>query len=51
VQHRVSNQFRIPIDESKEDPASPREILHENPERSVHYQVASSLTCLPPPSW
>ncbi|GKC04835.1 hypothetical protein Tco_0996445 [Tanacetum coccineum] len=44
VQHRVSSQFRIPLDESEEDSTSPRKILQENPERSVHYQVASSLT-------
>nr|GFC41305.1 hypothetical protein [Tanacetum cinerariifolium] len=30
-QHWVSNQFGIPLVRSEEDPASPREILQENP--------------------
>nr|GFA36365.1 hypothetical protein [Tanacetum cinerariifolium] len=34
-QHRVSNQFGIPLVGSEEDPTSPREILQENPVRLV----------------
>nr|GFB69651.1 hypothetical protein [Tanacetum cinerariifolium] len=49
-QHRVSNQFGIQLVGSEEDPASPREILQENPVQLVGFQVTSSLTCLLPPS-
>nr|GEW11538.1 reverse transcriptase domain-containing protein [Tanacetum cinerariifolium] len=50
VQHQVLNQFKIPLVESKEDLASPQEILQENFELWVRPQVASSPTCHPLPS-
>nr|GFA16376.1 hypothetical protein [Tanacetum cinerariifolium] len=50
VQHQVLNQFEIPLVESEEDPESPQEIPQETFELWVRPQVASSLTCLQPPS-
>nr|GFC75137.1 hypothetical protein [Tanacetum cinerariifolium] len=50
VHHQVLNQFEIPLVESVEDPASPQEIPQENFELWVRPQVASSSTCLQPPS-
>ncbi|GKG27960.1 hypothetical protein Tco_0406287, partial [Tanacetum coccineum] len=46
VQHRVPNQFEIPLVESEEDSASPQEILQESFKLLVRPQVASSPTCL-----
>ncbi|GJS36403.1 hypothetical protein Tco_0534785 [Tanacetum coccineum] len=46
VQHQVPYQFKTPLVESEEDPASLQEILQESIELLVRSQVVSSLTYL-----
>nr|GEW98956.1 putative ribonuclease H-like domain-containing protein [Tanacetum cinerariifolium] len=43
-QHRVSNQFRIPLVGSNEEPTSPREILQENPIRLNQASTSGTLS-------